>query len=65
MLPLPLFYRRPLSADDRRDGDSKTMVPPATGGTDDPNSFGPNPNEPSTLEMGKNRGLGEEIKSGW
>ncbi len=29
------------------------MIPPATGGTDDPNSSGPNPNDRAKMEMGK------------
>ena len=32
-------------AEDRREGDQKTMIPPATGGTDDPNLSGLNPNK--------------------
>ncbi len=40
--PLEPFPRRPLFAEDRREADWETMVPPATGGTDDPNSSSPN-----------------------
>ena len=53
VLPLELFPGRPLFAEDRREGDQKTIIPPATGGTDDPNSSSLNPNEHKKLGMGK------------
>ena len=54
VLPLELFPRRPLFAEDRREGDSKAMIPPATGGTDDPNPSSLNPNDHKKLRVGKN-----------
>jgi hypothetical protein len=53
VLPLELFPRRPLFAEGRWEGDQKTMIPPATGGTDDPNSFSLNPDKHKKLGMGK------------